>query len=67
MATPQNERSPSPTMLHLIPRTRSKATYEPIERYQSEADLLHDIAPAHRHAKAFYDLGCCYLQSDGTA
>lgn len=54
-------------MLHLIPRTRSKATYEPIERYQSEADLLHDIAPAHRHAKAFYDLGCCYLQSDGTA
>lgn len=50
-------------MLHLIPRAHSKAIYEPIERYQSEADLLHDIAPAHRHAKAFYDFGDCNLMA----
>lgn len=59
---------PSPTMLHLIPCVRGKATYRPIERYENETDLLHDIGIAYQHAiKAFYDLGCRYLQFDDTS
>jgi 5-methyltetrahydropteroyltriglutamate--homocysteine methyltransferase len=59
---------PSPTMLHLIPCVRGKATYQPIERYTDEQVLLHDIGIAYQHAiKAFYDLGCRYLQFDDTA
>ena len=55
-------------MLHLIPCVRGKETYEPIERYQNEEDLLHDIGIAYQHAiKAFYDLGCRYLQFDDTS
>ncbi|MGN0286910.1 MAG: 5-methyltetrahydropteroyltriglutamate--homocysteine S-methyltransferase [Atopobiaceae bacterium] len=59
---------PAPSMLHLIPCVRGKATYQPIERYQDEKVLLHDIAIAYQHAiKAFYDEGCRYLQFDDTS
>lgn len=59
---------PSPSMLHLIPCVRGKATYRPIERYASEDALFQDIATAYQHAiRAFYDLGCRYLQFDDTS
>lgn len=59
---------PSPTMLHLIPCVRGKATYEPIAQYADEDALLHDIGIAYQHAiTAFYNLGCRYLQFDDTS
>ena len=59
---------PAPSMLHLIPCVRGKATYEPIERYQDEDALSRDIALAYQHAiRSFYDLGCRYLQFDDTS
>ena len=59
---------PAPSMLHLIPCVRGKATYQPIERYQDEDALSRDIALAYQHAiRAFYDLGCRYLQFDDTS
>ena len=59
---------PSPTMLHLIPCVRGKATYEPIALYADEDALLHDIGIAYQHAiKAFYEAGCRYLQFDDTS
>ena len=59
---------PSPSMLHLIPCVRGKATYEPIDRYKDEQALFDDIVTTYQDAvKAFYDLGCRYLQFDDTA
>ena len=62
---------PAPSMLHLIPCVRGKATYRPIDRYAgSDGDerLFEDIAVAYQHAiKAFYDEGCRYLQFDDTS
>ncbi len=59
---------PAPSMLHLIPCVRGKASYQPIERYQDEGALFDDIAVAYQHAiRAFYDLGCRYLQFDDTS
>ena len=59
---------PAPSMLHLIPCVRGKQTYQPIDLYKDEDDLLHDIGIAYQHAiKAFYDLGCRYLQFDDTS
>jgi 5-methyltetrahydropteroyltriglutamate--homocysteine methyltransferase len=62
---------PSPSMLHLIPCVRGSETYQPIERYagaDGEDALSHDIAIAYQHAiRAFYELGCRYLQFDDTS
>ena len=62
---------PSPSMLHLIPCVRGSETYRPIDRYAGaggEDALSHDIAVAYQHAiRAFYDLGCRYLQFDDTS
>ena len=59
---------PAPSMLHLIPCVRGKATYQSIDRYQDEDVLSHDIAVAYQHAiTVFYDLGCRYLQFDDTS
>lgn len=59
---------PAPSMLHLIPCVRGKATYRPIERYKDEDALFEDIAVAYQHAiRAFYDEGCRYLQFDDTS
>ena len=59
---------PAPSMLHLIPCVRGKATYRPIERYADESVLFDDIVEVYRDAvRAFYDLGCRYLQFDDTS
>ena len=59
---------PAPSMLHLIPCVRGKATYRPTERYQDERVLFDDIAEVYRDAvRAFYDRGCRYLQFDDTS
>lgn len=59
---------PSPSMLYLIPCVRGHAHYQPIERYRDDDMLLDDIAQAYQQAiRAFYDLGCRYLQFDDTA
>ncbi len=59
---------PAPSMLHLIPCVRGKATYKPISRYEDEDALFEDIALAYQHAiKAFYAEGCRYLQFDDTS
>ena len=59
---------PAPSMLHLIPCVRGKATYRPIERYADESVLFNDIVEVYRDAvRAFYDLGCRYLQFDDTS
>ena len=62
---------PAPSMLHLIPCVRGKATYRPIDRYagpDGDERLFEDIAVAYQHAiKAFYDEGCRYLQFDDTS
>lgn len=59
---------PAPSMLYLIPCVRGHEHYQPIARYADDADLFHDIAIAYQHAiKAFYDLGCRYLQFDDTS
>lgn len=59
---------PAPSMLHLIPCVRGKATYQPTGRYQDEDALSRDIALTYQHAiRAFYDLGCRYLQFDDTS
>lgn len=59
---------PSPSMLHLIPCVRGKATYNPPERYADEAALFDDIVATYIDAvNAFYQLGCRYLQFDDTA
>lgn len=58
---------PSPSMLHLICCVREE-NYEPIERYADEEDLLNDIALAYQKAiRAFYNVGCRYLQLDDTS
>ena len=47
---------PAPSMLHLIPCVRGKATYRPTERYQDERVLFDDIVEVYRDAvRAFYD------------
>ena len=59
---------PAPSMLHLIPCVRGKATYRPTERYQDERVLFDDIVEVYRDAvRAFYDRGCRYLQFDDTS
>ena len=59
---------PAPSMLHLIPCVRGKATYRPIDRYADESVLFDDIVEVYREAvHAFYDLGCRYLQFDDTS
>ena len=59
---------PSPSMLHLIPCVRGKASFDPIERYQDEQVLFDDIVATYQDAvRAFYDLGCRYLQFDDTS
>lgn len=59
---------PAPSMLHLIPCVRGKATYRPIERYADESAPFDDIVEVYRDAvRAFYDLGCRYLQFDDTS
>lgn len=58
---------PSPSMLHLICCVREEH-YQPIERYQDEETLLHDIALAYQKAiRLFYQAGCRYLQLDDTS
>lgn len=59
---------PSPSMLHLIPCVRGKASFDPIERYRDEQVLFDDIVATYQDAvRAFYDLGCRYLQFDDTS
>ena len=59
---------PSPSMLHLIPCVRGKATFDPIGRYQNEQALFDDIITTYQDAvRAFYNLGCRYLQFDDTS
>ncbi len=65
---PTKQTIPAPSMLHLIPCVRGKATYAPIARYRQEDVLSRDIAVAYQHAiQAFYNLGCRYLQFDDTS
>ena len=55
-------------MLHLIPCIRGKESYRPIERYQDESNLYDDIVETYQDAiRAFYNLGCRYLQFDDTS
>lgn len=58
---------PSPSMVHLICCLRDEH-YQPIDIYKNVDDLYNDVALAYQKAvKAFYDLGCRYLQLDDTA
>ncbi|MDQ7093770.1 5-methyltetrahydropteroyltriglutamate--homocysteine S-methyltransferase [Desulfosporosinus sp. PR] len=58
---------PSPSMLHLIATVR-KEDYQPIPLYQNNDLLLKDISAAYKKAiKAFYEIGCRYLQLDDTS
>ncbi len=66
--TPTKMTIPAPSMLHLIPCVRGKATYEPPARYRDESVLFDDIVTTYQDAiRAFYDLGCRYLQFDDTS
>ncbi len=60
---------PSPSMLHLIPCVRGRASYWPISRYQDNDDLLfNDIVKTYQDAvTALYQNGCRYLQFDDTS
>jgi len=58
---------PSPSMLHLISCVREQ-NYQPIDLYKDEENLYRDIAMAYQDAiRAFYDIGCRYLQLDDTS
>ena len=58
---------PSPSMLHLICCVRA-TDYAPIPRYENEDALFEDIALAYQKAiRAFYEVGCRYLQLDDTS
>ena len=58
---------PAPTMLHLIATIRDTA-YQPLARYQDEAQLYADIADAYIKAMhTFYDMGLRNLQLDDTS
>lgn len=54
-------------MLPLICCIRA-TDYNPIDRYKVDDDLYHDVGLAYQKAiKAFYELGCRYLQLDDTS
>ena len=59
---------PAPSMLDVMPGGLCAAHPQPIERYQDESVLCDDIVATYQEAvRAFYDLGCRYLQFDDTS